>query len=280
MFVSNKVVFVELHKTGGTHIGKWLQTLVGGEQVGKHNRIPPLLWDRFVIGSIRNPWDWYVSLWAYGCAGSGSVRKQSCRLVDLRYCWDELPHEMGRKWLSPNQWARQTISDVSKPIARWRNAYRDSESPEAFREWLCLLLDSRRRFDIGEGYGFSPISTQAGLLTYRYFKLFTKLGDELYSDTSLSSSERLSDVWNERRLVSFLVRNENLEEDLLMALDTAGVALSDDQKVTLLNARNNKLNASNRRATNFYYDQETIELVASRERFIAVQHGYFPAIGE
>ncbi len=40
MFVSDKLVFTELHKTGGTHIYSWLSRLIGGEQRGKHNRVP------------------------------------------------------------------------------------------------------------------------------------------------------------------------------------------------------------------------------------------------
>lgn len=278
MFVSEKIVFVELHKTGGTHIGQWLKVLIDGEQIGKHNRVPPALQNRFIIGSIRNPWDWYVSLWAYGCNGSGSVRRQSTRHIDLRYCWDELPHEMGRHWLNPLQWQRQIYADAIKPVNDWQHSYRDSDDPMAFKEWLLMIMDSKRRFDIGEGYGFSPASRKFGLLTYRYLKLFTNLDASLYRNSALSTLDGVNDLWQKKKLVSFLVRNENLEEELLLALERATIALSAEQKAALVEAKNNKLNASKRRSTDHYYDRETIELIEYREKFIIDSHGYLPPV--
>lgn len=280
MFVSEKVVFVELHKTGGTHIGQWLKVLIDGEQIGKHNRVPPALQNRFIIGSIRNPWDWYVSLWAYGCNGSGSVRRQSARRIDMRYCWNELPHEMGLHWLNPLRWQRQVWSDVVKPVDEWRCSYRDSDDPVAFKEWLLMMMDSKRRFDIGEGYGFSPVSRRFGLLTYRYLKLFTNLDSALYRNSALFTMEGVKELWQEHKLVDFLIRNENLEEDLLLALAQATVDLNAEQKAALLEAKNNKLNASERRSVDYYYDRETIELIEHRENFIINSHGYLPPVIE
>src|SRR5690606_10461451 len=75
MFVSDRIVFLELQKTGCTHIRNLLQELVGGELVGKHNRAGRELCsvDRFFLGSVRDPWEWYISLWAYGCDRKGVV---------------------------------------------------------------------------------------------------------------------------------------------------------------------------------------------------------------
>jgi len=55
MFVSEKIVFLELHKTGGSHIGHLLSSLLEGEQVGKHNTLKGLYRNRTILGSIRNP---------------------------------------------------------------------------------------------------------------------------------------------------------------------------------------------------------------------------------
>src|SRR5690625_3551544 len=189
MFVSDVVIFTELHKTGGTHIGHWLQKLVGGEQVGKHIRVPPQLRDRFVLGSVRNPWDWYVSLWAFGCGGEGSVRQQVTRRLDLSYCRRQLPAEMGRRWLTPTEWTRQLIADWCKPVAQWQQDYHDPNDAEAFRRWLHRMMDPARSLDVGEGYGHSPVARSAGLLTYRYLKLFTSLDRDLYHNRELATPE-------------------------------------------------------------------------------------------
>lgn len=276
MFISEKIIYTELHKTGGTHICTWLNQLLGGEQVGKHNRVPSYLWDRFILGSIRNPWDWYVSLWAFGCGGQGSVWQQTTRRVDLRYLNRQLHGEMGFNRLHPAHWIRQALQDLRKPVKAWLSSYRGHADPVAFREWLTLMMAPNRRFDMGEGFGFSPVSLRYGLMTYRYLKLFTRLGPEIYNDKSLATSEGVRKAVNENRLVKYIVRNESLEEDLLDALALAGCTVDEAGKAAFLAARQKKTNTSQRLAANFYYNEETVELVASREMLLIDQHGYEP----
>ncbi|MBA2883010.1 hypothetical protein HNR65_003367 [Desulfosalsimonas propionicica] len=274
MFISEKLVFTELHKTGGTHICSWLEKLVGGEKVGKHNRIPPSLWDRFIIGSIRNPWEWYVSLWAYGCGGEGSAYHQTTRRVNLNYLNRQLHGEMGLRRLPPSCWALQLWHDIRKPVVSWRSVYGDPYDAGAFRNWLRLMLNPARRFDMGEGFGFSPVSMGFGLMTYRCLKLFTRLRTALYKDRSLAKPEGIRRALDEERLVCFVIRNECLEKDLLEALALAGCEVSDKDRCALFSARNNKINTSRRFSASHYYDRETVELVANREKVIIENYGY------
>jgi hypothetical protein len=274
MFVTDKLVFVELHKTGGTHISAILGDLIGGHQEGKHNRLIAEYKNRFILGSIRNPWDWYVSLWAYGCGQQGSVYAQSSRRYNASYIRRQLPREMGKTWLSPYQLGRQLIAESTKPVGQWRWCYEDHEDPERFRSWLHLMLNGDRCYDIGEGYGFSPVSRNFGLLTYRYFKLFTDLGGALYKDSRLTSLAGLEDVWRQYAHVNCVIRNEKLEEDIVTALTQAEVNLTEDQKQQIFARRNQKINASKRREPSYYYDQATIDLVAQKEQLIVERYSY------
>ena len=280
MYVADRLVYTELHKTGGTHIGKWLDRLVPGEQRGKHNRVPAALRDRFLLGSIRDPWDWYVSLWAYGCLPRGSVAAQVTRRVNLRYLREQLPAEMGLGGFPVGTMLRQLAADVVKPVDRWRAAYRDSKDPAAFRSWLRLMMDPARRFDIAEGYGFSPVSAWAGVLTYRYLKLFTNLDDALYHDRRLGTFEGARRAWAESRTVGHVIRNEHLVEDLLEALTLAGYELNAEQRNALLASRDVRTNRSERLGTAHYYDAESVALVAGREALIIAEHGYTPPMPE
>lgn len=78
MLVSDHLVYLELPKTACSHIRDLLKLLVGGDIVGKHNRLPGHLMqqNKMIVGSIRNPWDWYVSMWAYGCDRKGLLYKR------------------------------------------------------------------------------------------------------------------------------------------------------------------------------------------------------------
>lgn len=276
MFISDQLVFVELHKTAGSHIGRCLQEILPGRQQGKHNPVPSELHQRFILGSIRNPWDWYVSLWAFGCDGHGSVYHQTSRRFDWGYYWRQLNKEMGRTWLSPGQYVRQCAADAVKPVSQWRDCYADSASPEGFRQWLRLLLDPQRRFDIGEGFGFSPLAQHSGLLTYRFFKLFSDLGQHLYTDPTLGQPHALPKYWEDHRITDFIIRNESLEADLIRGLELAGVDLKAEHRILIEQGKTQKTNTSTRRAADFYYDDETIELVRSRDKLIIQLFDYQP----
>lgn len=268
MFISDPLVFVELHKTAGSHIGRCLRTILEGRQVGKHNVVPPELYDRFILGSIRNPWDWYVSLWGFGCDGNGSAYHQATRRFGWSYYWRQLNKEMGKTWLTPSEYLTQIVSDARKPVNAWREAYRDSSDPACFRAWLKLIMNPERRYDIGEGYGFSPISHHSGVLTYRFFKLFSGLGDRIYHSPELRKPQSLSEIWTKDGITSFIIRSEMLEEDLIQALKLAGIGLSEEQIEYVKSGKTNRTNTSTRGAAAFYYDQETYELVAERESFL------------
>ena len=185
---------------------------------------------------------------------------------------------MGQRRLGPVQWARQLCHDACKPVALWRNTYQDASDAGAFRNWLYLMLNPERRFDIGEGFGFSPVSRRSGLMTYRYLKLFTALGKRLYKDPGLATDNGACKAWAEKRLVNFVVRNETLEQDLIDALESAGHSLHKDDREALLEAKNTRTNASSHYPAGYYFDSDTIVLVARREKLIIETYGYQPPV--
>lgn len=274
MFVSENLVFTELHKTAGSHLLKLLSTYVGGEQIGKHNKIPKYLRKSFVLGSIRNPWDWYVSLWGYGCDNKGSVYLQSTRQTSFRYCWRQLPGEMGARHVQPKYLLKQMHHDVRKNVSDWRSVYTDADDVEGFRRWVKLMFDPSRALDIGEGYGFSPFSQSAGVLSYRFFKLFTSLDEKLYEASLNTNSEVLKEIWNRQGFVDAFVRQECLEEDFLAALEKAGISVSEPDRKAIMAGKNKKTNTSSRSAASAYYNEETANIIFTREKFLINEFGY------
>ncbi|MEL6301920.1 MAG: hypothetical protein AAFV47_02980 [Pseudomonadota bacterium] len=273
MYISEKLAFVELHKTGGSHIGRWLAKTLPGEQIGKHNRLAPEHYDKFVVGSVRNPWDWYVSLWAYGCSSRGSVWKQTTDAPNLAYYRRSLHREMGRRRTGPAIALRQWLNDRQKPRNEWQRTYSDPNDPAAFQRWLKMMLNPGRSLDLREGYGFSWVAEQAGLMSYRYIKLFTSIGDALYQTKHQEPIDVLIDRLG---FVDAFVRTEQLEPDLVAAIEAAQIELSSEQRTAILESGAQKTNTSDRRSAGFYYDPATIKLVAERERVIIERHGYTP----
>ena len=277
MFVANELVFLETQKTGGTHIRRLLEQYTDGKPVGKHNRLTDEYADRFIFGSIRNPWDWYVSLWAYGVSGRGAIRSRCARGIDLNYYHRMLPKAMGKNWLTPYELAISLYFDSIKPVSKWQFTYHDATKPELFRQWLKMLLDDKRRFDFGEGYGFSPLSRHAGLLTYRYFRLFTR-GNHIFKDRRLTHFDGLAAFDHDFNIANDMIKTESLEEDFIRIMSAAGYTLSDDEMNAIHNKDGGKTNVSERRSAAFYYDDASIELVANKDRYLIEKYNYSPPL--
>lgn len=279
MFVSERLIYLQLQKTGCTHITKLLRTCVGGEERGKHSRLHWETGGRFVLGSIRNPWSWYLSLWAYGCAGGGGFRKRtSIRSWRLSYHLSRLPKQLGVTPLPVAETLTSMARNVTKPTDRWRRVYADSDDPGCFREWLAMVFDSRRRFDFGEGFGYSPVSSYAGLLTYRYVRLFWRSLGPLFGPDAPKDLVALRQLDEEQNVLDHAVRTEHLEADLLTALAAAGEDLDGQQRAIVERGRASKTNASSHRDLAYYYDAECLARIAERERFIIDRYGYAPPV--
>ncbi|RMF24137.1 MAG: hypothetical protein D6756_07500 [Cyanobacteria bacterium J083] len=267
MIVTEHLIFLQLMKTGSSHIAILLQNLISGERIAKHNRLPAdfPVEGKYIVGSVRNPWDWYVSLWAFGCAGKGNL-SQRVRVRKLQ------GHSIKS---NPSRGIFSAFNEILKPVSVWQRVYADHTDPQLFREWLHLVLNPIRKYDLGQGYGFSPISSFVGFLTYSYLRLFTRDISLLYSRKYLTNLEQVRQFDQQNNLLQGVIRNEFLEDDLIRVLDEAGYKLSNHQRELIKSS--GKSNASVRDIElGYYYDRETVELVAKKEEFIINKYGYKP----
>jgi hypothetical protein len=256
MFVTDKLIYLQLQKTACSHIAAMLEQTVGGKKIGLHVPLPRRLRSagKYIVGSVRNPWDWYVSQWSYGCAGQGALRRRLC----------------GRRLF---RLFEKPVSELTKPVARWRETYKDHRDPEGFNRWLKMVFDPYRRKDLGEGYSKSPISKFAGLMTYRYVRIYSK---NLRRTRGLTGLEGLKKFDEENNVLNHTIRVESIENDLIQALEAAGYRLSDGQISTIKRGAENRTNPSEHLPTEFYYDEETAGLVARNEKLIIEKYAYSP----
>lgn len=276
MFISDKIVFIHLQKTAGVHISQTLSKLVDGEKIKEHPQLPEHLRSRYIIGSIRNPWDWYVSLWAYGCGGKGSVQHNLVHRFSRRQLDKMQTKQLGSYRPSLLRRWKLLREEKAKPIEQWRENYRDANDAGQFQAWLKRLLDPRRAYDLQEGYALSEISSYWGLLTYRHLKLQSTMGDELYTSKSLKDYAHLKATYDNHILLNHTIRNESIAEDLIAALDNIGVNDKEAARKIIIAGDTKKHNASKRMSVGEYYDAECRELVAARERLIIDTYNYLP----
>ncbi len=259
MLVSKKLVFLELQKTGSTHIKQLLKATVGGVNNGKHNQATPEIRakGKAFVGSIRDPWSWYLSLFTYGCQEKGLVFQ---RTTNPKH-WNKLTDE-----------EKQTPGFEHYNVDFARQMYTNPEDATNFKHWLKLVTTTGpHRKIIEDGFFQSPISDLAGLMTYRYFLLFCDQGVDI--PASIKTMKGLKNYEAEHRFVEYIIRNETLAEDLIQVLHDVGEKLTDEQLATIREAP--KTNQSARKAPrSHYYDDIAVGLVQTREKFIIDKFGY------
>ncbi|MFT7553450.1 MAG: hypothetical protein ACI9BV_003785 [Rhodothermales bacterium] len=275
MFVSERLVFLQLQKTGSTYTEGLLKKTLGGSQRGKHKRLPADAEPEFVLGSIRNPWDWYVSLWAFGCSGRGGAYNQATgrRLLRIKSVFGKY-----RKLIPGGNPIVTLPSHWLDPRCRWWEwAYGDPEDPERFRAWLKRLLDPEIEERIIPQFRRTGFIRVGGLLSFRYLWLFSRDNTLLERTNGVPADFDMDAYDRAESALSAVVRLEHLSSDLMAALREAGHDLTPEQELIIRAGTGVDRNASKRRATAKYYDDQTRELVANRERFIINRFGYtFP----
>jgi len=269
MFVTEPLIYVQLQKTACTHIAQLLAEYVGGEEIAKHGRIPEALRnsEKAIIGSIRNPWDWYVSLWAFGCSGEGDLRRRSQEREILPHLKNLFRHPTGA--------LKNLRSELCKPTTLWADLYRDANDGQRFRQWLWVIFSKKHRHELREGYAYSSISSIAGLLTYRYLRLHCRDISPLYHKTNMTW-EQVKAFDQQQNMLQAVIRMEHLEDDFLAVLEQVGYPLTPEQQAAVRDSK--KSNTSKHRIFSSYYDAETVQLVSDRERFIIEKYGYHPPI--
>ncbi len=284
MFVTDKLIYLQMQKTACTHIASLLSKHIGGQKIGKHNYLEDFKTKKYICGSIRNPWDWYISLWAFGCktAGSGFLHWKLTNTGFLTF--SNFLDFVKNDEYGPYNFTNIQIKDVldyffnefKKPIFSWRDSYKNHKSPECFRKWLKLIYDPARSRDLYEGYSISSLSKFAGLMTYRYCGFFHRDFFNFNKFKNISNIVELRKFDKNNNILDYIIRVESLEEDLIKMLEKVGYAL--DEKTKDLIRNSGKTNVSSHLKTSHYYDEETIKLIAEKEKFIIEKYNYKPPL--
>ena len=273
MLINDQFIFLQLQKTGGTHmellIGENFPNTLKG---GKHFRLSKNfdIKNRNILGAIRNPWEWYLSYWTYSCMNKGGPHYQCCKKKSLLKFFTN-----GRKFNCNKEVAYSfydfincTKAELCRPINEWKYLYEDATDPKRFREWLKLVLSNERRFDLFQDYGISKISQVSGIYTYLFLFLYAENINDLFN-----KSMTLEELYNINININGVVKTENLNEDFIRILNILKIPYD---KRLIKNIENiMKTNTSNRKhPISKYYDEASVNLVAEKESYLIKQFDY------
>ena len=268
MFLTENLCYLEMTRSGSTHLVKLLNKYVpNGKIIGVHNRAKPNIYNsnRFFVGSIRNPWEWYVSAWSFGCVKKGGLHR---RLTTKKVYFNNIGFKT-KPLLSPYIFIQQ----FWKPLNRWRQLYSDPQNINNFREWLKLLLGNTRIHDTGEGYGLSSINKFAGLMTYRYLTLYSNDIRKMFNN-SITNYDDLEKFDNENNILNYIVKNETLEDDFIQVLKKLNIEINETEKKMIYNEKSDKFGAWRNLNLNDFFDEECLNIIQSKEKLIINKYNY------
>ena len=269
MFISEKLCFVEFGKTGCSFVRKILnQNIKHGELTKIHDQITNDLLDskKIKVGSIRNPLDWYVSLWSFGCLMKKKDPLYS-NLTALRLNQKRLRNIENNKIKKIFFF----LDQFKKNIQLNKELYSDPYNKENFRQWIKLLFDNKKKNFIGEHYSISNVNKFAGYMSFHYLIKFTNQNSHYkLFDNSITSVDDLKNYYNQNRYINFFIRFENLNKSLIKLFEQIGLNITEEKLL-----KTKPVNRSNRFSNiDDYYDKETKEMVKYFDALIFSLHKY------
>jgi len=285
MFVSDKLIYIMLQKTGSNYIAKLLSQTVGGKQInsckiGKHGWLKNYDTEKHIVGSVRNPWDWYVSYWHFRRRVidknnnkfliQRNWKKISSLLFNSMFNNDYSP--FNRKNISLNDVWLHIKSEIRKPVGLYRDVLCGKPDKKKFKKFLYLIFDDERMRDFGEGYAESSIGSFSGFMTYRYFKIYEKDFFKEKFFKGIKNYNQLKKFDEENNILDFTIKTENLKRDLIEILNKTNHELSPEDINTIMCSK--KTNTSSHLKTSYYYDEEAVELIRNKEKFIIEKYNY------
>lgn len=246
-------IYLDVYRTGSTHIIKLLRRISLSEEIRIWRHYPITTAGylvrpgrRVVFTSVRNPWDWYVSLWSHGVDGHSAIR---------RFMLGTLPE---------------------KEVA----SYYDREKPaQSFGRWLAAIHDPAFvDANLEEGYPQSRLSSVIGLYSYRFQRVTTRFPWFFLRRNQIRQPEALREFHRKRKVYSVVLKTENLTEDLASFVETHGARCNfkEDAADILRKFSHRNRNASTRLLPHYrdYYTDESAKMVAERDRFFLDEFGY------
>lgn len=178
MVITKKHVYIHLPKTGGTFLTSLLRTSLNCSLAKReHSSISleqknTIYKDKIIVGSIRNPFDYYVSTFSFAARAPGPVRRRAIFGVKSKPLFEKYPE----------------IKEL----------FNDGMDVSNFQKWLPIFLNDMEldwpkiylpKNSILEGYRHEH---DIGYLTWVFMKMFYEL-DLSYLDTP--EKNKIADIY-------------------------------------------------------------------------------------
>lgn len=284
MYETDDIILLQMQKTGSTHAGRVLAKYLGSgtdnEEIGKHRPASQeqIESGKLIVSSIRNPWDWYVSLWTFGTEGKGGLRHRLCnpslqqQPTAIQQSQSSEQSKSQPAQIIPRHSTFQTTPIEAIDAHQWGKLYQDKSCLASFRQWLQHVHNPVNASQLGEGYAASGLAEICGFMTYRYLRLCCGASERTNAVKSIQCAEDLPAFDRGNCYVNHFIRQENLNQDLCDIIAKLR-RLSDSEQEQIRHS--NRTNSSDRLfPVAAYYDESSSQLIYQREQLLISKFGY------
>ena len=239
-------IYLDVYKTGSTHINYLLKRIALEPEIRRNRHAPltkvrPFTWKagKLVFATVRNPWDWYVSMWSYGHTKENPL-------------YDHIKSAVGKAELD-------ALYDMAEP-------------QESFPLWLKSIHDPVFLGRVLKGHRL-PVSGLAdfmGFYTYRFLRVTLPYPELLLRWPFVRSMDGAIALQKRLAMYDVLMKSETLDaefaEFVVKYRERCGFI---PQAEDLVNAKAAEhKNTSIRKLASYrdYYTDELCDLVAKRDR--------------
>ena len=254
MIEYEKFIYLDVYKTGSTHINFLLKRIVDDKPVQLKRHAPltkgrPFTWKggKTVFATVRNPWDWYVSMWAYGHTVENPL-------------YEHIKKAFGQEKL--NELYEMDNPKVAFPL--WLRSMHDPE-------FLAKALMGHRLPNSGL-MGFM------GFYTYRFLRVTMPYPEIFLRKPFIRSIDGAVAMHKRWAMYDVLMRSETLDQEFSAFAAENGKRLGfvDDAVAIIDRQAESHKNKSKRTLDSYrdYYTDDLRDLVAVRDRFFIDRFGY------
>jgi hypothetical protein len=247
-------IYLDVYKTGSTHIASLLKQITLEPEIRRNRHAPltkvrPFTWKggKLVFSTVRNPWDWYVSMWAYGHTRENPL-------------YSHIKQSLGERQLA-------SLYDTDNPKT-------------SFPLWLSSIHDPAFLAKVLAGHRLpaSGLADFMGFYTYRFMRVTLPYPEALLRKLFISSLDGAIAMQKRFATYDVMMKSETLDAEFADFVARYQQRCGFTQQAVALvreNAEKHK-NASVRTLPSYrdYYTDELRDLVAGRDRLFIDLFGY------
>jgi len=257
MIKNKDFIYLDLEKTACSHIRKLiLKYFEDAQDTNKHKVLCSKddIKNKTIIGSVRHPYDWYVSHYLYGFHKGGAIR-----------------HSFKRKF--KNHIINMSLLDLYKIGFPPLKKFYKNESKDEFKKWLFSIMSNKSKYFFNK-YNYQKKESYFHSNSFRYHQIpnqkiglfthhFLNMYFINYSTLHPNDFCKVNEYSVSGLLPEHFIKVENLESDFYKVFSMFNTSLNiEDLK------KQKKTNALSNYKISDYLDEECKTLIRQKDNYI------------